>query len=44
MTHFGITSPKVRLSRNVRKLPNPLSIQHCDQIPHLEMRRIQVNG
>jgi hypothetical protein len=36
MAHFGITSPKVRLSRNVRKLPNALSTQHCDQNPRPE--------
>jgi len=41
MAPFGITSPKVMLSRNIRNVPNTLSIQHRDQISHPGMRRIQ---
>ena len=42
MAHSGITSPKVMLSRNIRKLPNTLSIQHGNQDSPCRMRRIQV--
>src|SRR6516165_5848777 len=43
MAHFGITSPKVMLSRNPGVLPNTLSIGRCDQISRIGMRRIQVD-
>jgi hypothetical protein len=44
MAHFGITSPKVMLSRNIRKPPNTLSIQRCSQDSFCGVRRIQVFG